>query len=81
MSGVDYTENGADPVVYAANVATALGKDNPAHMIFLGKSSTTARLAMLLPTGTTDGILKGMTGIDVLEKKIKERGEGKENEA
>lgn len=81
MSGVDFTEDGADPVVYAANVVKRLSGDNPAHMIYLGKSSTTARLAMFLPTGFTDGILKGMTGVDVLEKRIKERREGKGSES
>ncbi|KAE9377503.1 IBR finger domain protein [Stipitochalara longipes BDJ] len=73
MSGVDNTAEGSDPVKWAAQVVRSLSKDNPSHWIYLGKWSTTVRLASFLPIGFTDNISKPKVGLDVLEQKLRER--------
>ena len=75
MSGVENTADGSDPVKWAAQVAQSLSKDNPSHWIYLGKWSTTVRLAGHLPIGFSDNIMKPKVGLDVLERKLKEQGQ------
>jgi 1-acylglycerone phosphate reductase len=77
MSGADAQTDSTDPVKYAEAFASQLGKPNPPHWIFKGKFSTIARLAVLLPIGTTDGTVKKMSGIDVLERNIKQQKTGR----
>ena len=77
MSGVEFTAEGANPVEWAARVMQRLSKDNPAHWIYLGKWSTTVRLASFLPIGFTDNIIKPKAGLNVLERKLRERGDAR----
>ncbi|KAI1357454.1 hypothetical protein F5Y08DRAFT_324314 [Xylaria arbuscula] len=73
MSGADAV-NGSDPSQWADEVAKELSKRNPPYWVWKGKFSTIVRLASHLPVGTLDGTMKGLVGLDVVEKKIKEQG-------
>jgi 1-acylglycerone phosphate reductase len=75
MSGVEFVEEGSDPVQWATQVVQRLSKDNPSHWIYLGKWSTTVRLASFFPIGFTDSIIRQKAGLDVLERKLTEEGE------
>lgn len=72
MSGVQYTEEGDDPVKWAAYIARQLSKDKPSHWIYGGAFSTIVRLVSFLPIGTTDNVIKPKAGLDIVEQKIKE---------
>ncbi|KAK5626609.1 hypothetical protein RRF57_002324 [Xylaria bambusicola] len=73
MSGADAV-NGSDPTQWADEVVKELSKRNPPHWVWKGKFSTIVRIASHLPVGMLDGTMKGLVGLDVVEKKIKEQG-------
>ncbi|KAH7123209.1 hypothetical protein B0J13DRAFT_566238 [Dactylonectria estremocensis] len=64
----------ADPNTWAKQVAADISQRNPPHAVYRGGMAGTARLGTLLPTGTLDGTMKKMAGVDVLERRIKEKG-------
>lgn len=74
MAGETNPNDGSDPVKWAAQVVKSLSSSSPSYWIFAGKYSLAVRLASLLPIGTTDRIIKKMSGLDVVEQKIKEQG-------
>ncbi|RSL42665.1 hypothetical protein CEP54_015396 [Fusarium duplospermum] len=63
-----------DATTWANQVAADLSQRKPPYLISRGGMAGTARIATLLPIGLTDSTLKKTAGIDVLEKKIKEKG-------
>lgn len=71
LSGADFHDKG-DPEDYARTVAKKLSKSNPPHWVWAGKSSTLVWIATFLPVGFVDGVVKQMTGLFEVEKKLKE---------
>lgn len=67
----------SDRMVYAQSVVKDVDRKNPPHWVWRGAMATQARLGALLPIGWLDGMVKGMTGLDVLEKRLKEQNEAK----
>lgn len=74
MSGGETASSGTDRVQWAERVVKDLSKPNPPYWVWRGKFATQVRMAMFLPIGFMDGMIKRLTGIDVLERKIKEQG-------
>ncbi|KAF7558285.1 hypothetical protein G7Z17_g60 [Cylindrodendrum hubeiense] len=74
MAGVQPDMNHSDSATWARQVVSDISQRNPPHLVYRGSKAGTARLVSLLPIGTADGTFKKMTGIDVLERKIKEQG-------
>jgi NAD(P)-dependent dehydrogenase (short-subunit alcohol dehydrogenase family) len=74
MSGTNAADGSSDPDEWAAQVAKRLSRRDPPHWVWQGKFSTIVRIASLLPVGFFDGMMKSLTGLDVLEQKIKEQG-------
>ncbi|KAM0425939.1 hypothetical protein ACHAPT_008878 [Fusarium lateritium] len=74
MSGQERGIEKPDATTWANQVAADLGERKPPYLISRGGKAGTARLATLLPIGLADSTMKKMTGIDVLERKIKEQG-------
>ena len=74
MSGVEAQTGSTDPDKWADQVAKDLSKPDPSHWLFKGKFSTIVRLASHLPIGTMDSAVKSRTGLDIVERKIKEKG-------
>lgn len=75
MKGVQQSSiDKCDAATWARQVAGDLSQQKPPYLISRGTKAGSARLATLLPIGTLDGMLKGMSGIDVLEKRIREKG-------
>jgi NAD(P)-dependent dehydrogenase (short-subunit alcohol dehydrogenase family) len=74
MSGGDNMANASDPEKWAESVVQGLSKPTPPHWLWRGKFSTLVRIGSLLPIGFLDGTVKKMTGLDVLERKVKEQG-------
>lgn len=64
----------SDATTWARQVAGDLGRRKAPYMIFRGSKAGTARLATLLPVGTLDGVIKEMSGLDVLERAVKDAG-------
>jgi len=56
---------------YAKRVVNDLSKDNPPLIIWRGDSATKAWLASFAPLGFTDGLLKKISGLDVVEQILK----------
>ena len=56
---------------WARGVVADLLKTRPPGVIWRGESAWLTRIATLLPFGTFDGMLKKLTGLDVVEKAIK----------
>jgi 1-acylglycerone phosphate reductase len=73
MSGDEFMAAGDTPENWATNVVKDLTKANPSPHIFRGKN---AKLAALLhyymPTWFSDGEMRKFSGINVVEKKVKE---------
>lgn len=67
-------EQAADPVQWAQQVVKDLNKSSPPHWIFRGSYSWALRIASLLPVGLLDSVTKKISGLDVLETRIKEQG-------
>lgn len=74
MSGGKHHEQGMNREKWVAEVVAALSKKNPPHWVFAGTFASMVRYGTLLPIGTFDGMSKGMVGLDLLEKKVKEQG-------
>ncbi|KAL4884021.1 hypothetical protein BJY04DRAFT_183804 [Aspergillus karnatakaensis] len=72
MSGADKV-NHSDPEVWARQVVGDLSKRKPAYWIWRGKFSTLGWIASHMPVGSLDGFMKRITGLDVVEKKIKDQ--------
>ncbi|KAF2172565.1 hypothetical protein M409DRAFT_17797 [Zasmidium cellare ATCC 36951] len=72
MSGADAADAGDDPAKWAEKVAAKLGRKKVSHWVWQGKWTLTTWVLSFLPLGVMDGAVKGMTGIDVLEEKIRE---------
>lgn len=62
---------------WARAVVGDLLKTKPPSVIWRGESAWLTRIATLLPVGTLDGMLKKITGLDVVEKAIKGKQGGK----
>jgi NAD(P)-dependent dehydrogenase (short-subunit alcohol dehydrogenase family) len=76
MSGNEVGLNKCSAEVWAKQVAGDLSRKKPPHLVSRGTSAGLARYGSLFPTGTFDGILKQMSGVDVLERKLKEQKMG-----
>ncbi|KAH8664653.1 hypothetical protein BX600DRAFT_481626 [Xylariales sp. PMI_506] len=63
-----------DATTYAERVAKDLSQSKPPFMMYRGTMASTARLGSMLPIGAMDGLVKKMSGIDELEKKIRAQG-------
>lgn len=78
MNGDQPGMNKLDATTWAKQVARDLSHDKPSYLIFRGALANLARLATLLPVGWMDGTHKKMSGLDVLEQKLREqRGQDK----
>lgn len=73
MNGDQPGMNKIDAKTWANQVARDLSQRTPPYMIYRGSMAGVSRLASLLPTWITEGIRKRMSGIDVLEQKLKEQ--------
>lgn len=63
-----------DSATWAKQAAGDISRRKPPHLVFRGSGAGGARIASILPTGTMDGFFKKMGGVDVLERKIREKG-------
>jgi NAD(P)-dependent dehydrogenase (short-subunit alcohol dehydrogenase family) len=63
-----------DAKSWAKQVAKDLSQPKPPYLVYRGAKAGTARIVSHLPIGIADGILKKMSGIDVLEQKIQDMG-------
>ncbi|KAG8170152.1 hypothetical protein KVR01_000897 [Diaporthe batatas] len=75
MAGAVMDENGADQNVWAAQVVRDLNKNRPTYWVWRGSHTTILRIANLLPVGFMDSIMRKMTGLDLVEQRIKEQGD------
>lgn len=66
------TEN-MDAGKWAAGVVGDLSRRNPPLQIWRGSSATSVWLASLVPTWLTDGMVRKMSGLDVLEQEVKKQ--------
>ncbi|KAI1158009.1 IBR finger domain protein [Nemania serpens] len=73
MSGGDTAANGTDTVPWAESVVKDIDQRNPPLWISRGRYATQARLGSLLPIGTFDSTIKGLSKLDVVERKIKDQ--------
>jgi len=71
MSGEDVA-GGSDPTQWADQVVADLSKKKPPYWIWRGKFSTLVWLAGFLPVGALDSISKSVSGMGLMEKKVKE---------
>ncbi|KAF4958904.1 hypothetical protein FSARC_10902 [Fusarium sarcochroum] len=69
-SSVSDRENADD---WAARVVQDLSSANPPHLIYRGGQAGTGKLASVFPLGTWDGLFKKWSGLDVLEKELRNR--------
>jgi NAD(P)-dependent dehydrogenase (short-subunit alcohol dehydrogenase family) len=75
MVGGETNAKASDPEVWAAAVVKDFTKSKPPHSVWRGYMATTARPATWFPVGFLDFVVKGLTGLDILEKKkIREQG-------
>ncbi|KAK0622045.1 hypothetical protein B0T17DRAFT_309685 [Bombardia bombarda] len=74
MAGADAEANGTDPVVWANQVVKDLSKNSPPYWIWRGAYANQVKWASFLPVGSTDSIIKKLSGLAMLEGKIKEAG-------
>lgn len=57
---------------WARQVVNDLSKSNPPAQIWRGANASSVWIASLLPVGWLDGMLKKMSGLDLVERKMKE---------
>ncbi|KAI1113550.1 hypothetical protein F5Y14DRAFT_417573 [Nemania sp. NC0429] len=76
MSGEDTALNGTDTVKWAESVVKDVDQRNPPLWISRGRYATQVRLGSLLPVGTLDSVIKGVSKLDVVEQKIKDQRAG-----
>lgn len=62
---------GTPPDVWAAEVVGDLLKKKPPAIIWRGAQAKAARLGTLFPHGMLDGTMKKLTGLDIVEQKVK----------
>ncbi|KAI1186119.1 hypothetical protein F5B17DRAFT_431925 [Nemania serpens] len=74
MAGGDAAANGIDSVTWANSVVKDIDQRNPPLWIWRGRYATQVRLASLLPVGTLDSTIKGLSKLDIVERKIKDQG-------
>ena len=74
MSGLSPDAKSIDVQTYAKRVAHDISQPKPPYLISRGGMATVARVAAMLPLGMLDGTAKKMSGLDVLEQKIQEKG-------
>ncbi|XXH04741.1 hypothetical protein Hte_011163 [Hypoxylon texense] len=73
MGGTDL-DDGTDPNTWAERVVHDLERRNPPHWISRGRFASQVRMIAWLPVGFLDSMMKSMSGVAVLEQKIKEQG-------
>ncbi|RYP23186.1 hypothetical protein DL765_001271 [Monosporascus sp. GIB2] len=74
MTGEDIAAQGTEAHRWAELVVKDLNTNSPPHWIWRGRHTSEVRLASLLPVGILDNVMKSMVKLDVLERKIKEKG-------
>ncbi|KAI1805199.1 putative estradiol 17 beta-dehydrogenase [Daldinia bambusicola] len=74
MRGSNSTEGATDPDQWAKQVVKDLTRSSPPHWIWRGKFATQVRIASWFPVGYSDGFLKQIANLNILEQKIKEQG-------
>lgn len=74
MSGGDNMAVASDPEKWAESVVQGLSKSTPPYWLWRGKFMTLVRFASHLPIGFFDSTVKKLTGLDVVERKVKEQG-------
>jgi NAD(P)-dependent dehydrogenase (short-subunit alcohol dehydrogenase family) len=72
MSGQDLAHRGITPEQWAGEVMAVLLGRNPPAVVWRGESALLARIAVAMPCGLFEGMIKRMTKLDVVEKIIKE---------
>lgn len=78
MNGTGTTDNATDPDVWAAAVVKDLSRSKPPYLVWRGSLSTIARISTWFPVGTLDRVIKSLTGLNEVEKRIQEQsGAGK----
>ncbi|KAI2781901.1 putative estradiol 17 beta-dehydrogenase [Daldinia loculata] len=68
------TKKVSDRIQWANQVAKDVSRSHPPHWVWRGQYTLQVRLASLFPIGFFDGPKKKLSGLDVLERKIKEQG-------
>lgn len=63
-----FEDQGMPAQKWAKLVVQDLLKKNPPSVIWRGKSAWLTRLAAILPFGMLDGVVKKLTGLDVVER-------------
>jgi len=71
MRGDETLKDGMSAEQWGKLVVQELLKKNPKHLIWQGNQSFGAWLATIAPFGMFDGFFKKMTGLDVLEQKVR----------
>jgi 1-acylglycerone phosphate reductase len=66
-------DTGISPEQWAAEVSALLLSKNPPNVIWKGESALLARVASLLPRSLSEGTIKKMTRLDVVDAIIKEK--------
>ncbi|RYP45206.1 hypothetical protein DL768_008399 [Monosporascus sp. mg162] len=74
MAGEDTAAQGTELHKWAELVVKDLNANSPPHWIWRGRHASEVRLASLLPVGMLDNVIKRISKLDVLERKIKEKG-------
>ena len=67
-----FEDQGMPAQKWAKLVVQDLLKKNPPSVIWRGESAWLTRLAAILPFGMFDGMVKKLTGLDVVERTVKE---------
>jgi len=66
----EYTKNAHPAGTWAEAVVGDLLKKNPPPNIWRGDNAWLFRLSMVLPFGFFDGMIKRMSGLDILQQKV-----------
>ncbi|KAK8137626.1 hypothetical protein PG984_003119 [Apiospora sp. TS-2023a] len=74
MSDEHTAADGTEASVWAEAVVRDLSQASPPHWVWRGRHATEVRLASHLPVGATDGIMRKVSGLDAVERKIKDKG-------
>jgi len=74
IEGTHHPTAAAEREPWAAAVVAKLSKKNPPHWVWGGKWATLTRYCSLLPIGVFDGMAAEISGLDVVEQKVKEQG-------
>ncbi|RYO95539.1 hypothetical protein DL764_007674 [Monosporascus ibericus] len=74
MAGEDTAAQGTEAHKWAELVVKDLNTSSPPYWIWRGRHASEVRLASLLPVGMLDNVMKNISKLDVVERKIKEKG-------